>query len=49
MKKSIECDCGWSVQADNEDELIAKAQEHAQSVHKMAASREQLLAMAKPA
>lgn len=49
MRKSIQCDCGWSVQSDDEDELIARAKEHASEVHKMAASREQLLAMAKPA
>jgi predicted small metal-binding protein len=48
MRKAIQCDCGWSVQSDDEDELIARAKEHAKEAHNMAASREQLLAMARP-
>jgi predicted small metal-binding protein len=48
MTKNIQCDRGWSVQSDSEDELVANAEEHAREIHKMVATREQLLAMAKP-
>ena len=48
MTKEIKCDCGWSVRSDKEDELVAKAKQHAREAHHMEATREQLLAMAKP-
>ena len=37
MTKKIECDCGWSVRSDREDELVTKAQEHAREAHHMEA------------
>ena len=48
MTKEIKCDCGWSVRSDKEDELVAKAQQHAREAHHMEATREQLLSMARP-
>ena len=49
MQKVINCSCGYIVRADNDDKLVAKAQEHAKSVHGMDLSREQALEMARPA
>ncbi|MGE0464102.1 MAG: DUF1059 domain-containing protein [Vicinamibacterales bacterium] len=49
MQKVINCPCGFVVKANSDDELVAKAQEHARQVHQMELSRDQALAMAKPA
>jgi predicted small metal-binding protein len=49
MDKLIKCDCGVVIQASNDDELVATAQKHAQDVHHLSLSREQLLDMARPA
>jgi predicted small metal-binding protein len=49
MDKLIKCDCGVVIQASNDDELVALAQKHAQDVHHLSLSREQLLDMARPA
>jgi predicted small metal-binding protein len=48
MTKEIKCDCGWSVRADTDDDLVAEAQEHAREAHHMDSTREQLLSMARP-
>jgi predicted small metal-binding protein len=37
------------VRAEDDEQLVAKAQEHARQVHQMDLSREQALAMARPA
>jgi predicted small metal-binding protein len=47
--KKVACDCGKTIHAKTDDELIRAVQEHAQSVHSMNLSREQVLAMAEPA
>lgn len=49
MDKVINCPCGYIVRADTDDELAARAQQHAKSVHGMDLTREQALAMAQPA
>ncbi|HJU74571.1 MAG TPA: DUF1059 domain-containing protein [Gemmatimonadaceae bacterium] len=49
MQKVINCPCGYVVKGANDDEVVARAQEHAKQVHQMDLSREQALAMAKPA
>ena len=49
MQKVINCPCGFTVTADTDDQLVAKAQEHAKQVHQMDLSRDQALAMARPA
>jgi predicted small metal-binding protein len=48
MQKVINCPCGFVVRGATDDELVARAQEHARQVHQMELSREQALAMAKP-
>lgn len=48
MQKVINCPCGFVVKAETDEQLIAKAQEHAKDVHQMELSREQALAMARP-
>ena len=35
MQKVINCSCGYIVRAENDDKLVAKAQEHAKQVHQM--------------
>jgi predicted small metal-binding protein len=49
MEKVINCPCGYIVKGVSDDELVTRAQEHAKQVHQMDLSREQALAMAKPA
>jgi predicted small metal-binding protein len=49
MNKIINCPCGFVVKAETDDQLVAKAQQHAKEVHQMDLSREQALAMARPA
>jgi predicted small metal-binding protein len=49
MEKVINCPCGYIVKGASDDELVARAQQHAKQVHQMDLSREQALAMAKPA
>lgn len=46
MSKVINCDCGFVVRGNSDDELVAAAQEHAKSVHNMDITSEQALAMA---
>jgi predicted small metal-binding protein len=49
MKKRVDCECGWSLETDIEDDLVSGVQEHAQDVHQMTGvTREQVLAQAKP-
>ena len=48
MQKVINCSCGYIVRAENDEKLVAKAQEHAKQVHQMDLTREQALAMARP-
>ena len=49
MQKVINCPCGFVVKGDTDDQLVANAQQHAKDVHQMELSREQALAMARPA
>jgi predicted small metal-binding protein len=48
MQKIINCPCGFTVRAENDDQLVTKAQAHAKEVHQMDLTREQALAMARP-
>jgi len=48
MAKVINCPCGWTARADNDDELVAQVQKHAKEVHSQEATRDEILAMAKP-
>jgi predicted small metal-binding protein len=49
MAKVINCPCGFVVRGDTDEQLVARAQEHAKTVHQMDLTRDQALAMAKPA
>jgi predicted small metal-binding protein len=49
MEKVIQCPCGTALRSEDEDELVAKAQQHAKELHSMELTREQALAMAQPA
>lgn len=47
--KKVSCDCGATVRASTDEELIAIVQQHARDVHRMEMTAEQILAMAEPA
>ena len=49
MTKVINCECGFTVRGDTEDELVTNAQAHAREVHDMDITREQVLSLAVPA
>jgi predicted small metal-binding protein len=49
MAQVINCDCGYTVRGESEDELVANAESHIQEKHPDMAGkvgREELLAMA---
>jgi predicted small metal-binding protein len=48
MTRIINCDCGFVVRGQNDDELVANAQAHAREVHDMEITREQVLSLAVP-
>ena len=48
MQKVINCPSGFVVNAETDDQLVAKAQQHAKEVHQMDLTRDQALAMSKP-
>jgi predicted small metal-binding protein len=45
MAKMMQCDCGYVVRGESDDELVANVQKHAREVHDMDLTREQVLAM----
>jgi len=49
MGKIIQCPCGAVIEGRDDDEVVQQAQEHARQVHQMELSRDQALAMARPA
>ena len=48
MTKVVQCDCGYVAKADSDEDLIAQVQAHAEEVHNMNLTDEQVLAMAQP-
>lgn len=49
MNKMIQCQCGVTVRGQNDDELVANAQQHGKDAHGgMVIPRDQILAMAQP-
>ena len=46
--KKVACDCGKVIRGASDEELVRAVQEHAQSVHEMNLSKDQVLAMAEP-
>jgi predicted small metal-binding protein len=49
MAKIINCDCGYVVRGDSDEELVQAAQRHAREVHDMELTAEQVLSLAVPA
>jgi predicted small metal-binding protein len=49
MTKIVNCDCGYHVRGDTDDELVAATQRHAREAHGMELTREQVLSLAEPA
>lgn len=47
-EKKVACDCGVTIRAASDSELIARVQQHAREVHRMDMTAEQVLAMATP-
>lgn len=46
--KKVSCDCGKVIREPTDDALVKAVQKHAQDVHNMKLSREQVLSMAEP-
>jgi predicted small metal-binding protein len=46
MAKIMQCDCGYVVRGETDNELVANVQKHAREVHDMDITKEQVLAMA---
>ena len=49
MARIINCDCGFVVTGDTDDELVTNAQAHAREVHGMEITADQALSLAVPA
>jgi len=47
-QKQVSCDCGKTIRAATDDQLVTDVQKHAKEVHDMDLSREQVLSMAEP-
>lgn len=48
MRKIINCDCGYVVRGDNDDELVRAAQQHAWDAHQLRLTPAQVLSLAVP-
>jgi predicted small metal-binding protein len=46
VAKIMQCDCGYVVRGETDNELVANVQKHAREVHDMEITKEQVLAMA---
>ena len=49
MAKIIQCPCGVVIEGRDDEDVVTRAQAHAREVHQMELTREQALAMARPA
>jgi predicted small metal-binding protein len=47
MAKQVNCDCGFMVRAQSDEELVQHVQLHATEIHQMDVSRDKALEMAK--
>ncbi|MFI5259855.1 MAG: DUF1059 domain-containing protein [Candidatus Limnocylindrales bacterium] len=45
----VRCACGWQVESDSEEEVVAATQDHGRRLHNMLPTRDQVLAMLVPA
>jgi hypothetical protein len=48
MTKAAYCPCGYVIRANDDEELIIRAQQHARTIHAVELTEEQALAMARP-
>ena len=48
-QKVIECPCGVVLRGTDDDDTVTRAQRHASENHEMELTREQAIAMARPA
>jgi predicted small metal-binding protein len=48
MAKQVNCDCGFMVRTQSDDELVQHVQLHARDIHQMEVPREKALEMARP-
>jgi predicted small metal-binding protein len=48
MQKRLKCACGWEI-TGTDDEVIAAVQQHAEQLHNMQATREEILSRLEPA
>lgn len=48
MEKVINCSCGVAIRGEDEDHMVATAQQHAKEVHDMDLSAEQAQGMIQP-
>ena len=46
MERTLQCDCGFTARADNEDGLVAEVQRHAHEAHGMTLSHNDALLLA---
>jgi predicted small metal-binding protein len=49
MRKIINCDCGYVVSGDSDDELVRAAQQHAWEAHELKLTPAQVMSLAVPA
>ncbi len=47
MAKQVNCDCGFMVRANTDDEIVKHVQLHGKDIHSLETTREQALEMAK--
>jgi predicted small metal-binding protein len=48
MAKQVNCDCGFMVRAQSDDELVRHVQLHAREIHEMDIPRDKALETARP-
>ena len=48
MAKQVNCDCGFMVRSETDDEIVKHVQLHGKSAHNMDIPREKALELAKP-
>jgi predicted small metal-binding protein len=48
MAKQVNCDCGFMVRTESDDEIVRHVQLHAKEIHQTDVPREKALEMARP-
>ncbi len=49
MGKLLNCECGFTIRGETDDELVTSTQAHAREVHDMDLTRDQVLSLAESA